>query len=215
MWLDILILLIVILSMAHGYKNGLIRTVLRAFGWLFSIASAVLIYPHVCAWLSANTNLYDNIRQGLEARFSAHASARAGVILEDIPAVIAKAAEDLASAFAVSVSNGLAAVCFKVLVYLALVFAVKLLASLLSLLFSKRSRGKGILGGIDGLLGLVFGAVRAMLIVFVLLALILPVSLLISESANATVSNALFSSMFAGRIYDSNPLLLPIGGLLS
>jgi uncharacterized membrane protein required for colicin V production len=215
MWLDILILLIVILSMAHGYRSGLVRTVLRAFGWLLSIAAAVLVYPHVCAWLSANTDLYDNIRRGLEERFSAHASVKADAIMEDVPNVIANAAENLISSLAVSAADGVAAVCFKVFVYLALVLAIKLLAFLLTFLFSKRSRGKGIIGGIDGVLGLVFGAVRAMLIVFVLLALILPVSLLISESANAAVSNALFSSMFAGELYNNNPLLFFVGDLLS
>jgi hypothetical protein len=42
----------------------------------------------------------------------------------------------------------------------------------------------------------------------VILALILPVSLLVGESANAVVSDALFSSMFAGDMYNNNPLLL-------
>ncbi|MDR2771815.1 MAG: CvpA family protein [Clostridiales Family XIII bacterium] len=215
MWLDILILIIIVLSMAHGYRNGLVRTVLRAFGWLLSIVAAVIVYPYVSNWLSANTELYDNIRRGLEERFSAHTSAKAGAILEDLPNVIAKAADDLVSTFAVSVADGVAAVCFRVSVYLALVLAIKLAAFLLTFLFSKRSRGRGIIGGIDGFLGLVFGAVRAMLIIFVLLALILPVSLLISEPANTAVSNALFASMFAGELYNNNPLLLLIGNLLA
>ncbi|MDR2296126.1 MAG: CvpA family protein [Clostridiales Family XIII bacterium] len=215
MQLDILIILIVFASAMIGYRSGLVRTVLRAFGWLLSIAIAALLYPYANELLSANTDVYDNIRSGIEARFSAHVSAKAGVFLEDVPNVIAEAVNKLVSTFSVSVADGVAAVCFKVFVYLALLLAVKLLAFLLSLLFSKRSRGKGLIGGIDGILGFVFGAVRGMLIVLVLLALILPVSLLISESANAAVSDMLFASAFAGKLYNGNPLLLLTGGFLS
>jgi uncharacterized membrane protein required for colicin V production len=213
MWLDILILIIIILSMARGYRNGLVRTVLRAFGWLLSIVAAAVAYPYATDWLSENTKVYDNIRLSLEERFSAHASARAGVIMEDIPRAIAKIVDDLVSTFAVSAADGVASVCFNISVYLSLAIAIKLLSFLLTFLFSKRSRGRGIIGGIDGILGLVFGAVRGMLIIFVLLALVLPVSLLIGESANAAVSNALFSSMVAGELYDNNPLLLLVNGL--
>jgi hypothetical protein len=49
----------------------------------------------------------------------------------------------------------------------------------------------------------------------VLLALMLPVSLFIGESANAMVSNALFSSMFAGELYNKNPLLLLADGVIA
>jgi hypothetical protein len=49
----------------------------------------------------------------------------------------------------------------------------------------------------------------------VLLALMLPVSLLISESANETVSNALFSSTFASDLYNNNPLLLLFDRLIA
>jgi uncharacterized membrane protein required for colicin V production len=215
MWLDLLVFLIAILSMAYGYRNGLVRTALRAFGWLFSLIAAAIAYPYASDWLSANTEVYDNLRHGLEERFSAHASAKAGVIMEDVPNVIARTADDLVSTLSISVADGVAAVCFRIFVYLALALAIKLLAFLLVFLFSKRSRGKGIIGTIDGIFGLVFGAVRGMLVVFVLLALILPISLLISESANEAVSNALFSSIFAGDLYNNNPLLLPIENLIA
>jgi uncharacterized membrane protein required for colicin V production len=215
MWLDILILLIVILSMTFGYRRGFFGTVLRTFGWLLSIIAAIVAYPYATEWLSEHTDIYNNIRSGLEERFSMHLSAKTGELTEDIPDMLAKAADTLASTFAVSLAEGVAAVCFGVFVYLVLVFAIKLFASLLSFLFSKRSRRKGILSGIDGFLGLVFGAVRGVLVVFLLLALMLPVSLFISESANAAVSDALFSSMFAGELYNNNPLLLPFDGLLT
>ncbi|MDR2089360.1 MAG: CvpA family protein [Clostridiales Family XIII bacterium] len=214
MWLDLLIFIIVLLSMAHGYRNGLVRTVLRAFGWLLSIVAAAVVYPYATDWLSANTDVYDNIRRGLEERFSAHVSAKAGVIAEDLPNAIAKIANDLASTFSLSLADGVAAACVGVSVYLALMLAIRLIFFLLTFLFSKRSRGKGIIGGIDGALGLVFGAVRGMLVVFVLLALLLPISLLVGESANAAVSNALFASIFAGDLYNANPLLLLAEGLI-
>ncbi|MDR1245759.1 MAG: CvpA family protein [Clostridiales Family XIII bacterium] len=209
MWLDILIIITVILSMAQGYRRGLISTVLRAFGWLFSIVAAAIVYPYATDWLSGHTEIYDNIRLGLEERFSAHLSEKAGEIMWDIPAVVADAADKLVSALAVSVSDGLASVCFMVFVYIALVLSIKLTVFIITFLFSKRSRGRGgIISGIDGFLGLVFGAGRGIIVVFVLLALILPVSLFVGESANAVVSDALFSSMFAGELYANNPLLL-------
>jgi uncharacterized membrane protein required for colicin V production len=194
--------------MAFGRRSGFVYTVLRAFGWLFSIVTAAILYPYVTDWLSAHTDLYGNIRSGLEERFSAQLSAKAGEMFEDIPEIIVTAADRLVSVLSVSVADGLASVCFSVFVYLVLTLAIKLLAFLLAFLFSKRSRGRGIISGIDGFLGLILGAVRGMLIVFLMLEFILPVSLLVGESANAFVSDALFSSMFAGDLYSNNPLLL-------
>jgi uncharacterized membrane protein required for colicin V production len=195
--------------MAQGYRKGLISTVLRAFGWLFSIVAAAIVYPYATDRLSEHTEIYDNIRIGLEQRFSEHLSAKAGEMMWDIPAVIADATDKIVSALAVSAADGLASVCFNIFVYIALVLAIKLLAFIITFLFSKRSRGKdSIIGGIDGFLGLVFGAARGVLVIFVILALILPVSLFVGESANAIVSDALFSSMFAGELYANNPLLL-------
>jgi uncharacterized membrane protein required for colicin V production len=197
-----------ILSMARGYRRGLVGTVLRTFGWLFSIVAAAIAYPYATALLSEHTDIYDNIRIGLEQRFSAQLSAKAGEMMWDIPTIVADAADRLVSALAVSVAEGLSSICFSVFVYLALALAIKLLSFLITFLFSKRSRGNGLIGGIDGFLGAIFGAVRGALVVFVLLALILPLSLLVGESANAFVSDALFSSMFAGELYANNPLLL-------
>jgi hypothetical protein len=200
--------------MAHGYRKGFVGAVLRAFGWLLSIIAAMIIYPYATDWLESHTEFYGNIRLALEQRFSAHISAKAGELTDGIPHMIAEAADRVVSALAVSLADGVATVCFSIAVYLALVLAVKLLAFLLVFLFSKRSRGNGIIGGVDSVLGLVFGAVRGMLIAFVLLALILPLSLLIGESANKMVSDALFSSIFAGELYDNNPLLMLAGGFL-
>jgi uncharacterized membrane protein required for colicin V production len=203
-----------ILSVAQGYRKGLVGTALRAFGWLFSIIAAAIVYPRVTGLLEDN-KIYGNIRFGLENRFSARLSANTDEIMGDIPVIVADAADKIVSKLAVSVADGLAGVCFSVFVYLALVLAIKLLFSIINFLFSKRSRGKGIIGGIDGLLGFVFGAVRGAFAVFVLLALMLPVSLLVGDSANAAVSEALFASMFAGDLYENNPLLLLTDGLVA
>jgi len=47
MWLDIIVLVILILSMALGYRNGFVYSVFHGLGWLISIIVSFFLFPKV------------------------------------------------------------------------------------------------------------------------------------------------------------------------
>jgi hypothetical protein len=86
------------------------------------------------------------------------------------------------------------------------VLGIKLLAYVLVKLAARIPK-KGLVGKMNALLGIILGNIQGMLIVYVMLAAILPVSLVIGREANGFIEDALFSSMFARELYNNNPLL--------
>jgi uncharacterized membrane protein required for colicin V production len=204
--MDIAIAAIVVLSMARGYRAGFVFTLLRMFGWLVSIAAAIVAYPYVTDFIRSRTHIYDLIHDSVTAHIGRHIPSQADELLEGLPKAVARAAEDIADRLSVSVADGVSAACFGIIAFVALLLVIKLAAMLLTQLFSRRSR-KGLLGGIDGLLGLLAGGVKGMIAVYIILALMLPVSLMISQSAHATLEGALFASMFARDLYENNLIL--------
>jgi hypothetical protein len=75
---------------------------------------------------------------------------------------------------------------------------------LFSSLFSKK-HNDGIIGFLDGSFGLIAGAIKGLLLIFILLALLVPV---ISLSSGNGLASALEASRIAGTLYDNNYLLL-------
>jgi uncharacterized membrane protein required for colicin V production len=214
MWLDILVIAIMVFSIARGFHNGFVYTALHTISWLVSIVAAIMIYPFAASFLSSRTGLYGALQSGAARRLQDYLSTQANEFLDGVPNAIAGAVEEAVSALSGSLADGVASVCFGVALFLLLSFAIRLLFILILRLFSKRVR-RGVIGAADGLLGLAIGAVKGMFLIFVVLALILPLSMFISEGANAFVSDALFSSMFARDLYNNNLLLLILNSFLT
>jgi uncharacterized membrane protein required for colicin V production len=212
MWLDILICLILLACIVRGVHKGFMYTALRVAGWGASIIAALIAYPLVTKFLSGHTEVYDNLKSKLALRFQEHISTQTDGFFENLPEVLRDAVDKLTQGVALSFAEGVAAVCAGLAFFLLLTFLIKAIIAILTRLFSKRFRG-GLMGFLDTCLGLLAGGCKGMLLVYILLAVILPLSLFIGESANDFVSDALFSSSLARKLYHDNLVLLIVSGL--
>jgi len=202
---DILIGIIIISGMVLGYRSGFVYTFLHMIGWIVSIVMAFVWTPHVKEFLLENTGLYASVHSNLTDKFADPAginrmAATLPDILKDMIASLSRLTAEVA---ATAVSDFI----FTILSFLLIVIGIKLVFVLLVALLSKKNNG-GVRGIVDGILGLVVGFVRGIFVVFVMLALMIPILSLFDSGLVTAVCNQLDSSYFAGTLYDSNIIAL-------
>lgn len=85
-----------------------------------------------------------------------------------------------------------------------------IIASFLRRFFRKKfssARKNGIIvGGVDKIFGMIFGFIKGVIVVFVLLALMFPVTHLFSPEFSTVLTNQLGESIFTLWLYDNNPI---------
>ena len=214
MFFDVLILVIIIACAVFGFRNGFIISLSRIGGWLGALIVAFLCRERVSVWLIENTNFYARTQTRVEAVCKTFVenytdggdpSAGAG----GFSATLARIGDALANAAAEQITAHL----WTVIVFVGIVFGIKILLFILTLLLSKKFHG-GMIGGIDGVAGLLFGLFQAVVAILVVFALILPVSYTVSAKTHENIKRSMDESMVAQIIYENNPLLDFIDGFL-
>jgi len=206
MWADILIAAIFVFSTVQGYRNGFVDTCIHAVGWVLALVLGFVWQDQAAAFLRGRTEIYDTLYTGIgnQLRESGHQ------LLSGLPASLREMLGPNVSTFSDSLAADLAQMLFGVLAFLLVVIFCKLLLWVLSVLISKK-RNEGLLGALDGLLGLLMGIIRGVLLVYLTLALLVPLSGILSGDL---IAQQLNSSSLAGSLYDNNPLFLIIHDLL-
>jgi uncharacterized membrane protein required for colicin V production len=206
MILDILIVVIVLISMVMGKRTGFFLMIFHSIGWLVSIVAGLLLYPFAAGFIASQAGYPGGLYANVTSRLRNGISARADELLGEVPDSIVAPIEKSMREMTATLADGVASVCFSVMVFLTIVLGIKLLAYVFTKLVAGVPK-KGLVGNVNTLLGIILGNIQGVLIVYVLLAAILPVSLVIGKEANSFVEDALFSSMFARDLYNNNPLL--------
>ncbi|MDR2610037.1 MAG: CvpA family protein [Clostridiales Family XIII bacterium] len=208
MIIDAAIALIVLFFLFLGFKNGFIRSILSTFGWALAIAAAYFLRKPFQKLLVEHTTVYDHLYEktgklmtGLTVQFQGETSD------DSIPGVLKNTIEDTSESIAAKAAEETAGILLSIIAFLTLIVILKLLFQIISVLFSKQYRRRGIVGGLDGLAGAVLGLAQATLLVLVLLALLLPASYLISMDAYNWVVHSMDRSIFSQYLYEHNPLL--------
>ena len=211
MALDIIIGIIVILAMVLGYRAGFVWTFLHMIGWVLSIVLAFVWAPKVNGYVRLNTNSYENLHKALSDRLGG------AIELDDLaaglPELLRGTIESIARMAADTAGTTLADLIFAIGVFLFTLLAIKLLLFLLIALLSKKFHS-GVRGVVDGILGAVIGFVKGVFVVFVLLAVMIPVLTYIDPKLVVSVTDMLESSRFARTLYDNNILVLVVRDFL-
>ena len=211
---DILILIIIVLCAVFGFRNGFLISLSRIGGWIGALVVAFLYRTKVSDWLLEHTDYYAKTQERVEGVCRAFVenytgdgdpSGGAG----GFSAILDKVGEALANAAAEQITAHL----WTVIVFVGIVFGIKLVLFILTLVLSKKFHG-GMIGGIDGVAGLLFGLFQAVVAVLVVFALILPISYTVSAKTHDDINRSMDDSMVAKLIYENNPLLDFIDGFL-
>lgn len=214
MWVDGIIAIIVIFAMVQGYRHGFVQTFLHTVGWILAVVLGFVWYPNVIDFLKNKTDFYDAIHGRIAERISEGTGNTADTAMSGIPEVIRslldKAVDSATSAIANSMSDSLTNLIFNLIGFLAVALIIKLILLSLTFLFSK-DKNKGIIGGIDGFLGLFAGVVRGAILVYILLALMVPIT---SLTGSHFLMDHLDGSVLGSYLYDNNLILQVVKGFL-
>ena len=215
MWVDGIIVIVLIFTAVQGYRHGFVRTFLHTVGWILAVVLGFVWYPHVMGFLKEKTRFYTAVHSKIAERIAENASTATDSAMTGIPEVIRglldKAVNSATSAIATSISDTLTGLLFNIIGFLAVALLIKLVLLIFTSLFSKEKNG-GLIGGIDGLFGLFAGALKGIIIVYILLALMVPVANL---SGSSFLMDQINASALGIYLYDNNLILMTVKSLLS
>ncbi|MBN7774130.1 CvpA family protein [Clostridium aminobutyricum] len=208
MVLDIIVAVIMLTTMVQGYRRGFLQTFLPTVGWFVGLAAAFFCAPKLKSLMVENTTLYQSVHNAVLEKVSSTLSPQEmqGTLPTIIQDFVSKLTETLSGSIAAGVSDFL----FTILSFLLLAIGIKWIIFIIFSLPSKRKGGKGLPGLFNGLMGLLFGLVKGLLIVFIFLALVLPVASLAEPKYMSFLLNNLDQSKVAIELYNNNLILLII-----
>ena len=140
----------------------------------------------------------------LLAPYSGSDGSYLGFISKSIRSLFTGAADKAADAAA----SRLTEIALSVIAFALIIIAVSLAISLLRYLLKKGRKKSIVLGFTDRTLGFVLGAVRGLLLAWVAVALLIPVTTLMSPQSVPGMISALQETTVSAVLYDVNPLLL-------
>lgn len=214
MFFDILIIVIIVLCAVFGFRNGFLIALSRIGGWIGALLVAFFYHKKVGDWLIQNTGFYESAQARIKAvcdtfvtNYTGDGDPSAGA--GGFGATLDQIGDSLATAAAEQITAQL----WTVIVFVGIVFGIKIILFVLTLLLSKRYHN-GMIGGIDGVAGLLFGLFQAMAAILVIFALLLPISYTVSAKTHDDINRSMDNSIAAKFIYENNPLLDLIDGFL-
>lgn len=204
--IDVIITAIMLVCLISGFRRGFARTLIGTLGWLVALVAAFFAADPVRNIVKEQTEIYDSIYAKTFEHFNGPAD-EALTYFNTLPDIINKGVSDLASSAADTVANAFADLILLIFCFSAVFILLKLLLFLILRSLAKRKRA-GFIGFFDGVAGLAAGTVKGAVIVFALLALLMPAVNFVTPENAADVTAALNDSYIARMLYNNNFIML-------
>ena len=205
---DLIIVGILVLCVFLGYKRGLTSSLIKIVTFLLALIIAFILFKPVSNFIINNTKLDENLESSIKSMFleveeNDTSSNMPTAMTDYINKVIEDAADDAKTAVvetaardvAISIINLGVVIVVYIIARIILIF-VKGIASLITKL--------PVIKQFDKLGGIIFGLLKALVIIYVILAIISFVSPVITDSG---VIDAINQSFIGKGMYNNNILL--------
>lgn len=200
--IDIIVILLIALFTFIGYKQGLVKAAIRLLSFFIAIVVALILYKPISNAIIDNTSIDDNIKntiiekikpEGVEQDEPIEIEEQAG-ITNKIIGETNNTIEQIANTFAIKLIE----ICVLILIFIVIKIILRFITALADLIAKLP-----ILKQANKLGGTVYGLIRGIFIVYVILAIIYLVSPLMKND----VSNTINDSFITKQIYNNNILL--------
>ncbi len=200
--IDIIVILLIALFTFIGYKQGLVKAAIRLLSFFIAIVVALILYKPISNAIIDNTSIDDNIKntiiekikpEGVEQDEPIEIEEQTG-ITNKIIGETNNTIEQIANTFAIKLIE----VCVLILIFIVIKIILRFITALADLITKLP-----ILKQANKLGGTVYGLIRGIFIVYVILAIIYLVSPLMKND----VSNTINDSFITKQIYNNNILL--------
>ena len=195
---DIVIVAIFALCLILGYKRGLTGSLIKILSFVVSLVIAFVLFIPVSNIIIDNTQIDENLEQSIreliiqEESNSTEESKMPEAITDYISEKVEQAADDAKESIVDSTATDVAQTIVKAGTWIALFrFITSLIAKL------------PVIKQFDKLGGIIYGLLEALIIVYVILAIIS----FVAPMTNGTLSEAIDSSILGSLMYNNNLLL--------
>lgn len=205
--LDVIVVAIIALNIFIGYKKGLVKLAVGLIAVLASIIIAAILYKPVSSLVIKNTEIDDNIKNSIIENFSAKEDNTEEETDDGFVKYIEKYVDDAVNKtrneIVVEASGVVAEKVINIVVALA-IFIIARLVLILLVFVADAIMSLPILKQFNEVGGILYGAIKALLIIYVLLAIVF---FIIYTTGNVTLSDAISSSYVTQFFYNNNILL--------
>lgn len=210
-YVDITVLVIVVLSVFFGFKKGFLQTVTGLAALVLSLVIAVTVYPYAEAYMRKTPvyqTVYDKTASLLTVpeeetgRLSDYGTGKLN-LPRDFTNNMQDKIDTASGAVSESIAETVAGAAVKIISMLTVFLIVRFLLAIITSVAGLIKK-LPVIGWGDSLLGALFGLLRGLLIVYVLLAF---AAFLSTMSPEGSVSRAIKYSEFAKVMYNDNVLL--------
>lgn len=203
--MDIIVVIIIVLSTIWGAQDGFMFTLTSFIEWFVSIIAGFFCCSWMKSFLIDYTTLDDTINKYLVSRIDETVVGDSAYL--SIPDLFGKSVGQQTDSFLYGASASVTSILLTIIAFLIVVFGIRILAAIIERVFSKKYQD-GTVGYVDGFIGGAFGLIRGCLVVFLLLAMMVPILGLLLPEATETVMTAMKTSIAADYLYHDNFLLI-------
>lgn len=205
--LDVIIIAIIALNVYICYKKGLVNLAVGLIAVVAAIILSVIFYKPVTNIIVENTEFDEKLQSTIIETFTPEGADAGQVkyvgILSYLETEIGNAVNEKKDEVVYETANAMSIKIINLIVFIVIFTAVRV--ALFALTFvADAITSLPILKQLDDIGGVIYGLVKALLIIYIILAI---VSLVVGITANTTISEAISSSYVTKFFYDNNLLL--------
>ena len=205
--LDIIVVAIIALNIFICYKKGLVKLAVGLIAFAAAIILALILYKPVSSLIIENTEIDENIEQAIINNFSGDTQENEEVryvsVLDYLQKYVDDAVNKTQTEIVTQTAGMMAVKIINVVVLIGIFIIVRAVLVLLTFI-SDIITSLPILKQFNEVGGILYGAIKALLIIYVVLAIVF---LIICYTNNSTISEAINSSYITRFFYDHNLLL--------
>lgn len=200
--IDIIVILIFLACIFFGYKRGLTGVIIKVLSFVLSILISLILFKPISAIIINHTDIYDNLSNSIKVTIQEdekeekNNSEKPNVMLDSINEKIEETEEDATTAIA----NNVAEIIINIIVLVILFIVIRIILFFIRFIFSAITE-LPIIKQIDKLGGFIYGLLEALLIVFVILAIISFIDI-------PELQLAIKTSIITSILYNNNLLLM-------
>lgn len=196
MILDLIVILVIALFTFIGYKQGLIKVAIKIASFFIAIIIALVLFKPVSTLVINNTTIDDKIENAIIEKITPEGmKPEDKVEAQNLPSGIIKNTNDSIKSIAETLTTKLIEICTILILYIVARIVLKFIAALTTLI-----EKIPILKQFNKLGGTVYGLVKGVLIVYVILAIIYLASPLLKENTSKKIEEARLTKM----MYNNN-----------
>lgn len=196
MILDLIVILVIALFTFIGYKQGLIKVAIKIASFFIAIIIALVLFKPVSTLVINNTTIDDKIENAIIEKITPEGmKPEDKVEAQNLPSGIIKNTNDSIKSIAETLTTKLIELCTILILYIVARIVLKFIAALATLI-----EKIPILKQFNKLGGTVYGLVKGVLIVYVVLAIIYLASPLLKENTSKKIEEARLTKM----MYNNN-----------